>query len=223
MKSSVLGILAAVVLGAALMFCAGKLMQPKEATPIGSGPGQGKIDGKVQEEAAIPPRRRPELPSIRLVRGKRYRMMVVSARLPALKRTGKPWDMNAGLPDCFFLIRTPENRYKSPKVKDCLVPNWADKSLSISDLWSGRIRVANEGAVFLYDPTSSSRIYLDFADTDLTVNDPIANLVLTMNDLKAGYTEYRVSYSTNSLSINSGASRNTPDMLFTIRVIPDGM
>ena len=108
-------------------------------------------------------------------------------------------------------------------VKDCLVPNWADKSLSVSDLWSGRVRVSNEGAVFVYDPESAGRIYLDFTDSDALSNDSIISLVFEMDDLKPGYTEYRASYSTNSLSINGPESRGEPDMLFTVRVIPDGM
>ncbi|MDP6546321.1 MAG: C2 domain-containing protein [Phycisphaerae bacterium] len=223
MKSSVLGILAAVVLGAGLMFCAGKLMNTREGSPVGSRPeegGTGDEGGSAGSREEVKP---PVIPSMRLVRGKRYRMMVVSARLPARKRNGDPWDMSAGLPDCFFVLRTPENRYKSSMVKDCLVPNWADKSLSVRELWNGNIRVSNEGAVFLYDPTSSSRIYLDFVDSDVMKNDPIVNLVFQMSDLKAGYTEYKVAYSTNSLSINSGTSRETPDMVFTVRVVPDGM
>ena len=221
MKSNVWVILAAIVLGAAIMFCAIELMKSgqdltrNDGAPTPSG-GQGASAGE------SPPTDASSTSNMKLIKGKRYRMMVVSARLPSRKPTGKAWDINSGLPDCFFLLRTGENRYKSSKVKDCLVPNWSDKSLSISDLWSGRVRVANEGAVFIYDPDSASPIQLDFSDTDLTMNDTIANLELAMDDLRAGYTEYKMSYSTNSVSVNTGQNSKAPDMLFTIRIIPDG-
>lgn len=235
MKSSILVILAAVVLGAGLMFCITELMKTSGNSPAGESPGPNQPGG--QGDTNAPPTqgvgdgdgktsstaRSSSQPGISLVKQKRYRIMIVSARLPAKKRNGKEWDINSGLPDCFFVLRTPENRYASATVKNNLVPNWADKSLSVSDLWSGRVRVSNEGAVFLYDPNGESRIYLDFTDTDLAINDTIANVVLAMKDLKAGYTEYKMSYSANSLGLDAKVSREAADMTFTIRIIPDGV
>ncbi len=235
MKSSAWVILAAVVLGAGLMFCITALLKTNENSPVGESPGpsrpggdggattsigtgDGDGDGRSSSTARAASR-----PGMSLVKQKRYRIMIVSARLPSKKRNGKAWDINSGLPDCFFVLRTPENRYASSKVQNNLVPNWADKSLSVSDLWSGRVRVANEGAVFLYDPDGDSRIYLDFTDTDVAMNDTIANVVLAMKDLKAGYTEYKMSYSASSLDIDDDVSREDADMIFTIRIIPDGV
>ena len=220
-KSSIPIILAAVVLGAGLMFCAGKLMQDGKDSPPPAG--DGSENNSAGTNGASPKKTPTADPSMTLVQGKRYRMMIVSARLPAKKLTGKPWDMSAGLPDCFFMLRTPDNQYKSQKVSDCLIPNWSDKSLSVSDLWSGRVRVANEGAVFVYDPAANKPITLNFIDSDVTRNDTIVNLVFKMNILQPGYTEYRVSCATRSMSINSAEQTDKPEMLFTIRIIPDGM
>ncbi len=214
-----------------MMFCVGELMKHKENSPGGAGSSRtgGTGDPLLSPERnatggqSSQATQSPSTPGMKLVKGKRYRIMVISARLPSRKPTGKAWDINSGLPDCFFSLRTPENHYKSSMVSDCLVPNWSDKSLFVTDLWSGRVRVANEGAVFIYDPDSNSNIHLDFSDSDLTMNDSIASLVIKMHDLKAGYTEYRMSISTNSLSINTSENQETPDMLFTIRIIPDGL
>jgi hypothetical protein len=219
-KSSVPIILAAVVLGAGLMFCVGKLMPNGNDSPPPAGNQSGANNASTPK---LPTGSAADSSSIKLVQGKRYRMMIVSARLPAKKLTGKPWDMNAGLPDCFFMLRTPENQYKSQKVSDCLIPNWSDKSLSVSDLWSGRVRVANEGAVFVYDPAANKPITLNFIDSDVARNDTIVNLVFSMNLLQPGYTEYRASCATRSISINSDEQTDAPEMLFTIRIIPDGI
>ena len=226
MKSSVGVVIAAVVLGAALMFCANELMKATGGSPSGQSPGTNPAGDKSPEggqnaggESAKP----TESADMKLVKGKRYRMMIVSARLPATKPSGKAWDIGSGLPDCFFKLKTPDNHYASSKVSDCLAPNWADKSLSVRDLWSGRVRVSNEGAVFIYDPDAGGKIHLDFLDTDLTMNDSIGNLVLAMTDLRPGYTEYKMSYSPKSLDIYTGKDRKPSEMLFTVRIIPDGM
>ena len=51
MKSSVLVILAAVVLGAAMMFCVGELMKHKENSPGGAGSSRtgGAVRGRFEQ------------------------------------------------------------------------------------------------------------------------------------------------------------------------------
>lgn len=195
MKQRILVIAAAVVLCGAVAYSVARLSFPR------GGDERGKGDDGQPDKAGE---------TMRLVPGKRYRMMVLAARVPERKPDGQEWDRDGkgNLPDPFFILRTPDHYYKSPVVKDCLSPNWADKSLSIQDLWSGRIRAANEGALFVYAPGSRSRFYLHFKDSDLLADDDIGSVVFSMDDVKPGITQNKVP---------------AADLVFTLRVIPDDL